>query len=866
MHFRQLLLACGLFAGAAAPVHAQAPFDASRIKVSWEVVENNHQGKAQFLSAFTLVNNSKVPFPAQGWQLYFNFVRSIKPGPFAGGVTAAHVNGDLYKLAPVAAGKGIAPGDSLRIEIVADAWAVNFTDAPDGLYLVWDKEPGKGYRMNPLEVRPSTQPKQYLRFPGDKTALTTAADVFEQNKDIKDIPVAQLPAVFPTPQEVIPGTGTYTLQPGLHISAAPAFAKEAAYLAGELNTLFGTTPAIGEGNGIALQQDGSLAKEAYTLTITTDGIVIKAADAAGIFYGIQTLKSILPANAWAAKQKTISLAAIQVKDAPRYPYRAFMLDVARNFHSKQDVLRLLEVMSLYKLNVLHFHLTDDEGWRIEIPSLPELTQVGGRRGHGVDEKESLLPSYGSGPDVNDPAGSGFFTKQDFLEILKYATARHITVIPEIETPGHARAAVKAMEARYAKFQAQGKTAEATQYLLSDFQDKSVYHSVQNWNDNVINVALPSVYTFLDKVVEELQAYYKEADAPLEYVHMGGDEVPAGVWQQSPVVRALMQQDKSIRNTDDLWYYYYGKVYDLLKARGLKQYGWEEMGMRKTTVGGKPHNIPNPQFSNNEFMVDVWNNVMGGGAEDLPYRLANANYKVVLSGVSNLYFDMAYMKSFEEPGFYWGGFVDIDKPFYFIPEDYYKNSKVDALGNRLNPAIFQGKDKLTAYGAENIVGVQGLLWSETVKNSDRMEYMILPKLFGLAERAWAKNPDWAIEKDSARSEELYGKAWNNFVNVVGKKELVRLDHYNGGYNYRIPTPGLKLNNGSVAANIQLPGFTIRYTTDGKEPNSKSKVYTGPVAEKGTLKFKAFDTRGRSSRTATTVNPLRAQTLSTDGGRK
>jgi hexosaminidase len=309
----------------------------------------------------------------------------------------------------------------------------------------------------------------------------------------------------------------------------------------------------------------------------------------------------------------------------------------------------------------------------------------------------------------------------------------------------------------------------------------------------------------------------------------------------------------VKQIDDLWYYYYGKVYTLLKARGLKLYGWEEIGMRKTTIDGKSHSIPNPDFSNNNFMVDVWNNVMGGGAEDLTYRLANANYKVVLSGVSNMYFDMAYMKTFEEPGFYWGGFVDVDKPFYFIPENYYKNAKVDALGNPLDPAIFRGKDPLTGYGADNIVGVQGLLFSETVKNSARMEYMMLPKLLGLSERAWAKNPDWATERDSARSEQLYKQAWGTFVNVAGKRELVRLDHYNGGYQYRIPTPGLNVSNGTVTANIQLPGFIIRYTANGKEPDGKSKVYTTPVTDKGTLRFKAFDTRGRGSRTATVNNP-------------
>jgi hexosaminidase len=294
------------------------------------------------------------------------------------------------------------------------------------------------------------------------------------------------------------------------------------------------------------------------------------------------------------------------------------------------------------------------------------------------------------------------------------------------------------------------------------------------------------------------------------------------------------------------------VYSILHDRGLKLYGWEEVGMRKTTLDGNPHNIPNPDFTNGGFMLDVWNNTMNGGAEDLAYRLANANYKVVFSGVSNLYFDMAYQKVFDEPGFYWGGFVDIDKPFYLIPEDYYKNSKVDALDNPLPADIFTGKDRLTAYGAANIVGIQGLLWSETVKNSARLEYMMLPKLLSLAERAWAKNPEWAVEKDNAKSETLYAQAWGNFVNVLGKRELVRLDHYNGGYQYRIPTVGATVVNGAVAANLQVPGLAIRYTVNGKEPDASSKLYTAPVAEKGTIRFKVFDTRGRGGRTVVVVN--------------
>jgi len=827
---------------------ASVPYNAAQLRTTWEVVENNHQGKTEFLSALTFVNTGRTALPAKGWQLYFNFIRSVNPGRVKGNLEVSHINGDLYKLVPAADFAGVAPGDSLRVELVGDAWAVNFTDAPSGLYIVWDQQPEKGYSITNYSIRPSTQPKQYLRFPGDKTGLITPVDIYNQNKTTRDLPAASLPPIFPSPVSYQAGSGTFTLTSAAGITTDAALQQSADYLAGELARFLGKRPAIDNGGNSAIRfkVDATLAAPAYELEITPQNIIISASSNEGAFYAIQSLNSLITPVAWAGVQKSISMPALQVKDAPRFGYRAFMIDVARNFHSKRDILRLLDVMATYKLNVLHFHLNDDEGWRLDIPALPELAQVGGKRGHSTDANVCLPPSYGSGPDTANNAGTGYYTRQDFIEILKYATARHIRVIPEIESPGHARAAVKAMDARYNRLMKAGNKEAAEEYVLSEAADKSEYRSVQYWNDNVMNVALPSVYRFMDKVVEEMQQMYKEAGIELTTVHMGGDEVPGGAWEKSPACLALMAQDKSIENVNDLWYYYYRKLHTMLKAKGIQLAGWEEAGMRKTKINGENASIPNPDFVNDNFQVNVWNNVIGGGAEDLAYRMANAGYKVVLSGVSNFYFDMAYMKSFDEPGFYWGGFVDVDKPFYFIPLDYYKNSKVDATGNPVTPELFVGKDKLTAYGASNTIGIQGLLWSETVNNPQRMEYMILPKLLGLAERAWAQDPAWATEKDAAKSEKMYEEAWSVFANVLGKRELPRLAYMNGGYNYRIPTAGAVIENGVLKANIQLPGFVIRYTTDGKEPSLKSKAYTGPVPVNGKVKLKVFDVRGRSSR--------------------
>jgi hexosaminidase len=513
---------------------------------------------------------------------------------------------------------------------------------------------------------------------------------------------------------------------------------------------------------------------------------------------------------------------------------------------------VLDVMSLYKLNVLHFHFCDDEGWRLQIADLPELTEVGARRGHTLDSKAHLPPSYGSGPDPENTSGSGFYTRQDFIDILKYAHARHIRVLPEIETPGHARAAIKAMDARYERLMKSGLKEEASQYLLRDLEDRSVYRSVQGWDDNVMNVALPSTYTFLEKVITEIGKMYAEAGAPLHTIHLGGDEVPAGVWQKSPAVAALIKKETAVKTVDDLWFYYFGKVNGLLKARSLYLSGWEEIGLRKTLVDGKSKMVPNPDFARENFHTDVWLNSVGSGAEDLAYRLANAGYKVLLTNVTNFYLDMAANQSLLEPGLIWGGYVDVDKPFYFIPFNYYKNLKEDAQGKPVDPAIFKGKEQLTEAGKANIIGLQAPLWAETIRTPERLEYMLLPKLLGLAERAWAKDPDWARQADAAKSEAQYNEAWSEFANIVGKRELPRLDHFAGGYQYRIPTAGAVQTKGTVAANVQLPGLQIRYTTDGSEPNAQSKLYTRPIADKGTIALRVFNQAGRGGRTVKISN--------------
>ncbi len=566
-----------------------------------------------------------------------------------------------------------------------------------------------------------------------------------------------------------------------------------------------------------------------------------------MFYGVQSLRALLPVDAYASPRDTLAVPAVTLLDAPRFPYRGFHLDVARNFQPKEAVLRLLDLMAFYKLNRFHFHLTDDEGWRLAVSGLPELTGVGGRRGHTTDERDRLLPSYGSGPLPDRLPGSGHYSPDDFVEILRYATARHIEVIPEIDVPGHARAAIRAMEARHARLLTEGRPDEATAYRLIDPEDTSTYRSVQLWNDNVLNVCVPGTYRFLEAVFDALVAVYAEAGAPLTTVHIGGDEVPAGVWERSPACAALIEASPDLHTTHDLWGYFLRRTSDLLAARGLTTAGWEEIALRETTRDGRTVKTPDAAFARRGFRAYVWNNVWGWGAEDLAYRLANAGFPVVLANATNLYFDFAYDKHPDEPGFYWAGFTDTRSPYAFVPLDLFKSARRDALGRPLAPAAFAGHTRLTDAGRRNILGLQGQLWSETLVHPERLEYMAFPKLLGLAERAWAPEPAWARLDDPEAREAALNGAWSAFAHRLGRRELPRLDHLHGGIGYRLPPPGAVIEDGRLHANVAFPGLTIRYTTDGTEPTPASMVYTTPVAVDGPVRLRTFDTRGRGSRT-------------------
>ncbi len=813
-----------LLAFAAGTVAAQTT---PALQLRWELTRDSVASDfAASRAAFTLTNRGARPLPATGWAIYFSALHSAQPGSVGGGFVIEDVMADLHRLVPAVGFAGLARGASVRIPYLTDL-LLNRSFVPKGPYIVFDTAKDVGVPLT-----------DYVAASFDR-AVATPENQFVRDSATRVIPASELPPLFPTPVTVTPGAGSLRLTALPRVEATEALRNESVFATEYLRPYF-----AGTGTGsVALRLEvgavaGQTSPEAYSLVVDAaqgGAIRIVGVSPAGVFYGLQSLRNLLPAPTRAG----LTLPAISVVDAPRFGYRGFMLDVARNFHPKAAVLRTIDLLARYKLNVLHMHLTDDEGWRVEIAGLPELTTVGARRGHTLDSNRFLQPAFGSGPQVDRPWGSGFYSHADYVEIVRYAAARHIEVIPEIEMPGHARAAIKSMKGNQ-------------QYRLDEPEDRSVYMSVQGYPDNVMNPALESTYRFIERVVGDLVAMHREAGAPLRHIHMGGDEVPNGVWQGSPAVQAYMKAH-DLTSVDDLWFAFYGRIEQILKAQNVSLSGWEEIAVRKTRRDGHGMNIPNPDFTARGWRAYVWNNVPGWGAEDLAYRLANGGYDVVLSPVTNLYFDLAWSPNPAETGLDWGGYVDLRKPFDFIPLDYYRNARLDRRGNPLDPAVFAGKDRLTEYGRAHILGIQGNLWSETVGGDGLADYMFVPKLFGLAERAWAPDPDWATERDGAKSDSLYRAAWSRFVNVIGQRELPRLDREVPGLNYRIPTPGLKAEGGTVRSSLEIPGFTLRYTTDGSEPTTRSTVVSGPIPARGTVRVAAFNAAGRKGQTARVTAP-------------
>ena len=465
-----------------------------------------------------------------------------------------------------------------------------------------------------------------------------------------------------------------------------------------------------------MQTDGSLDDTEcftcagwYRIAFDSEGVPsIESVDEDGAFYAQVTLNK-LPKG----------LKDCVIRDQPYLQYRGFMLDVVRDFRTKEEVMKVLDIMASYKLNLLHFHLGDDEAWCLEIPELPDLTAYSGH--HELPDWDLQEPNALK-PTANGRIGNTtFYTEEEYKEILRYAWERRIRVVPEFDAPGHSRSSIKAMQAY------ERRTGDDS-FRLQDPADTSHYWSAQDFTDNVLDPDLPGVYRFYSVVFDEVIRMHEEAGVPLLGIHIGGDEVPEGCWTGR---NRKHMKDKFTRG-----------ILRLAHERHLKLAGWQEM-VENIEPGTLEH------LKKHLLFVNAWSTQ--GENIDLPARLANAGIPVLLSNVQHAYVDLAYSDDPHEIGLNWGGYVDERKSFALPIDDYPGLNRPD-----------------------NIVGAEALLWSENIRSFDDVTYQMLPKALGVWERAW-RIPG------QPQDETAFQEDFNQFYSIIKKKEMPLWDAE--GLNYK-----------------------------------------------------------------------------------
>jgi len=497
-------------------------------------------------------------------------------------------------------------------------------------------------------------------------------------------------------------------------------------------------------NKIANQEIGN---EGYQLTVTAKNVNISANQPAGIFYAVQSFLQLLPSEIGSSTRisgTVWSAPCVSITDYPRFGWRGLMLDVSRHFFTKEEVKKYIVQMSRYKYNVLHLHLSDDQGWRIEIKSLPQLTSVGAWRVKRTGLWYEFLPALA----YEKPSDGGFYTQEEMREMIMFAKDRNITILPEIDVPAHSLA------------------------LIASFQNLSCTQLPYSVNagfrspvrdDNALCIGNDTVFIMLDKIFTELAALF-----PCEYIHVGGDEAYKGFWSDCPKCQKRMTEEH-LKNVDELQSYFVKRMEAILKSKGKKLIGWDEI-----LEGGLAP----------EATVMSWRGMKGG------IDAARMNHHVVMTPWDYCYLDL------------YQGEASVEPPAYGIcrlTDSYTYDPVPDSIDEKL------------------ILGGQGNLWTERVSNFRHVEYMTWPRGLALAEVYWSPKAS---------------RNWDDFV-VRMEAQFPRLDaegikYALSAYNViYTPVRGKDNRAFSVKLSTEIKGLDIYYTFDGTNPDPFYPKYTGEL---------------------------------------
>ena len=668
--------------------------------------------------------------------------------------------------------------------------------------------------------------------------IPTANDRFNYNVSNKLLDKSQLDLIIPTPNKIDFFEGQMDLKTKYSINIDESL---------NLNFDFAKSLMSGVAKIVSNNEEAdikisfieNLTKESYELNIDNNSISIFASDRAGALYGLQSLKQIF----LVAKLEETAIRNLKITDSPKFSYRGMLLDISRNFYGPKKIKQILDYLSFFKINHLDFRLTDDEGWRLEIPGLEELTEVGSKRGYTKDESDNLIPIYGSGPDSNSSPGSGYLSKSEFMDILKYANERNITIIPQISYPSHIRSAIISMNARYQKYMKLGDKGEAEKYLLIDPNDESEYYSAQGFDDNIVCICRESAFNFYEKVIDEVYLMYKEAGVEMKKFGVGADEIPYGAWRKSPLCDKFMEEKSITGDYDALYQYQQRRIYDKLSSYGLTMTGWDDILLRLTEKNQSETQIKD-FFKDDDILLFVWNNSWGGGRQDMIYKYANLGYKTIMSNSSAFYFDMVDDKDFDNIGLSWSGYADY-KDIWTVDVFDIFNDSYGVKKNNISTDYINKSEKINPENRDNIIGIQSQIWGETIVDEDILDYMFMPNIIVFSQKAWSQDDSWMSISDKEIKNQTLEIEWNKFTNNLGQRVLPIVDEIFGGLSYDLPKPGGIIVNDSLYANTVFPGLDIKYTLDGTVPDSNSENYTTPVKIKTdeVVHLRLFDKKGR-----------------------
>ncbi|EIO3979337.1 beta-N-acetylhexosaminidase [Vibrio vulnificus] len=616
----------------------------------------------------TLHNLSDQDLP--NWSLTFAFTRFIQPGSISHG-TLTQI-GSFCQLTPDSL---VLPANHhfyCEFTVLTNPFRF-YSDGLNEAFVEYHHE-GEQVRSN-VDVTPIVLASPYRER---ETIAPTLASAY---------------SLLPKANALHVDAGHFSLTPSSAITCQSALADSAVtWLMDEMARLHQFKLATSEVGEIIYRSNPTLDEGAYQLKISQEQVRVEAGSSSGFVHATASLLQLLDYNSLTQEAQ---LACCSISDSPRFRYRGMMLDCSRHFHSVEQVKRLINLLAHYKFNTFHWHLTDDEGWRVEIKAFPALTEVGAWR--GVDE--AIEPQY---THISQRYG-GFYSQEEIKEVVAYAAQRSIMVIPEIDVPGHCRAAIKSLPE-----------------MLVEAEDDTLYRSIQNYSDNVLNPGLSTTYQFLDGVLEEIAQLF-----PAPYVHIGADEVPHGVWSNSPSCQALMKQH-GYQDYKELQGHLLRHAEQKLRSLGKRMLGWEE-----AQHGDKV---------SKDTVIYSWL------SEEAAVNCARQGFDVVLQPAQTTYLDMTQDYAPEEPGVDWANPLPLEKAYNYEP-----------LAN------IPADDPIH----KRIWGIQTALWCEIINNPERMDYMVFPRIIALAEACWTQKEH---------------RDWNDFLSRL-KGHLPLLDKQ--GIKYRQP---------------------------------------------------------------------------------